>query len=161
MSPRAACRLDALGFSEVYDYMPGKADWLARGLPTEGEEAGAPRALGLVVDDVVTCGLDERVSEVRERVEASRYRFAFVVSNNRVVLGRLRRAAFEGDGEVTAGTVMEPGPSTIRPDTGLEPLAERMRKNELSCLPVTTPEGELLGLVRRDDLEAGLTSGQP
>jgi CBS domain-containing protein len=161
MSPRAACRLEALGFSEVYDYMPGKADWLARGLPTEGEEAGAPRALGLVVDDVVTCRLDERVSEVRARVEASRYRFAFVVSNSRVLLGRLRRAALEGDGDLTAEVVMEPGPSTIRPDTGLEPLAERMRKNELTCVPVTTPEGELLGLVRRDDLEAALASGQP
>jgi len=97
MSPRAACRLEALGFSEVYDYMPAKADWLARGLPTEGTEADTPRALGLVVDDVATCGLDERVADVRERVEASRYRFAFVVSNSRVVLGRLRRAALEGD----------------------------------------------------------------
>src|SRR3954447_9392009 len=153
MSPRAACRLGTLGVFEGYDYMPGKADGLARGLPTEGEEADTPRALGLVVDDVVTCGLDARVSEVHDRVEASRYRFAFVVSNSRVVLGRLRRAALEGDGHQTAEAVMEPGPSTIRPDTGLEPLAERMRKNELACLPVTTPEGQLLGLVRRDDLE--------
>jgi len=56
---------------------------------------------------------------------------------------------------------MEARPSTIRPDTRLEPLAERMRENELTCLPVTTPEGELLGLVRRDDLEAALASGQP
>jgi CBS domain-containing protein len=101
------------------------------------------------------------VTEVRERVEASRYRFAFVVSNSRVVLGRLRRAALEGDGDLTAEAVMEPGPSTIRPDTELEPLAERMRKNELTCLPVTTPEGELLGLVRRNDVEAALASGQP
>jgi CBS domain-containing protein len=156
LSPRAACRLETLGFTEVYDYMPGKADWLARGLPTEGEEADTPRAGGLVVDDVVTCGPDELVSDVRERVAASRYRFAFVVSPGRVVLGRLRRAAIEGDGELTAGAVMEPGPSTIRPDTELEPLAERMRKNELTCMPVTTPEGELLGIVRREDLEAAL-----
>jgi CBS domain-containing protein len=136
--------------------MAGKADWLARGLPTEGEEADAPRAVRLVVDDVVTCGLDERVSEVRERVAASRYRFAFVVSASRVLLGRLRRAALEGDGELTAEAVMEPGPSTIRPDKGLEPLAERMRKNDLTCLPVTTPEGQLLGIVRREDVEAEL-----
>jgi rhodanese-related sulfurtransferase len=37
MSPRAACRLDTLGFEHVYDYMPGKFDCLARGLPREGE----------------------------------------------------------------------------------------------------------------------------
>ncbi len=138
--------------------MPGKADWLARGLPTEGEEADAPRALGLLVDDVVTCGLDEPVGEVRERVAASRYGFALVVTPGRVVLGRLRRAVLEGDPELTAEAGMEPGPSTIRPDTSLEPLAERMRKNDLRCLPVTTPEGELLGIVRRDDLEAALAA---
>ena len=33
MSPRAACRLDTLGFEHVYDYLTGKYDWLARGLP--------------------------------------------------------------------------------------------------------------------------------
>jgi CBS domain-containing protein len=98
---------------------------------------------------------------VRERVAASRYRFAFVVASGRVLLGRLRRAALEDDGDATAEAVMEPGPSTIRADSELEPLAERMRENELTCLPVTTPEGELLGVVRRDDLESELASGPP
>ena len=36
MSPRAACRLESLGFGEVYDYVAGKLDWMAAGLPTEG-----------------------------------------------------------------------------------------------------------------------------
>jgi hypothetical protein len=27
MSPRAACRLDTLGFEHVYDYLTGKFDW--------------------------------------------------------------------------------------------------------------------------------------
>jgi hypothetical protein len=148
MSPRAACRLATLGFSEVYDYAPGKADWLARGLSREGEDAGERRALDLVVDDVVTCALDEQVGQVRERVAASRYGFAFVVARGRILLGRLRRAALEGDPELTVEQVMEPGPSTIRAD-------------ELSCLPVTTPEGEFLGVVRRDDLERELAASPP
>lgn len=156
MSPRAACRLEALGFSEVYDYMPGKVDWLARALPTEGEEATVRRAHHLVVDDVATCALDERIDAVRERVAASRYRFAFVVSGGGVLLGRLRRAALEGSPAANAEDVMEPGPSTIRADMQLEPLLERMRKRDLTGLPVTDPDGRLLGLVRRDDLEAEL-----
>jgi hypothetical protein len=41
MSPRAACRLEQLGFAKVYDYTTGKADWLAHGLETEGEHAGS------------------------------------------------------------------------------------------------------------------------
>jgi CBS domain-containing protein len=156
LSPRAACRLEALGFSEVYDYMPGKVDWLARGLPLEGEKAGETRALDLAVDDVVTCGLDDRVGQVSERVTASRYRFALVLSPSGVLLGRLRRTALEGDAERSAEEVMEAGPSTIRADSPLEALAERMQKNDLTSMPVTTPEGELLGLVRRDDLETFL-----
>jgi Mg/Co/Ni transporter MgtE len=114
-----------------------------------------------LVDDVVTCVLDERVATVRERVAASRYGFAFVVSSNRVLLGRLRRTALEGDGERTAEDAMEPGPSTIRADTELESLAERMRRRDLTSLPVTTPEGELMGVVRRDDLEEELSPPEP
>ena len=33
MSPRSAWRLEGLGFERVYDYVPGKADWFASGLP--------------------------------------------------------------------------------------------------------------------------------
>jgi 3-mercaptopyruvate sulfurtransferase SseA len=36
MSPRAAWQLEALGFSDVYDYAAGKLDWISRGGPTEG-----------------------------------------------------------------------------------------------------------------------------
>jgi rhodanese-related sulfurtransferase len=32
MSPRAACRLEAIGFEEVYDYATGISDWKAAGL---------------------------------------------------------------------------------------------------------------------------------
>ncbi|CAN5858074.1 hypothetical protein BH23ACT4_BH23ACT4_15200 [soil metagenome] len=36
MSPRAGTRLEALGFEQVYDYVLGKADRKAAGLPLEG-----------------------------------------------------------------------------------------------------------------------------
>ncbi|HEV2743112.1 MAG TPA: rhodanese-like domain-containing protein [Rubrobacter sp.] len=34
-SPRAARRLEALGYGNVYDYEEGKQDWIEAGLPTE------------------------------------------------------------------------------------------------------------------------------
>src|SRR5438309_12115020 len=34
MSPRAAWRLESVGFSEVSDYVAGKNDWMSAGLPT-------------------------------------------------------------------------------------------------------------------------------
>src|SRR4051794_30716935 len=109
MSPRAACRLATIGFPEVYDYVAGKADWLARGLPREGRKAIEPRAIDVVRDDVVTCGLGERIRAVRELVLASPHRFAFVVSEGRVLLGRLRSEVLEHDSDATAEQLMEPG----------------------------------------------------
>jgi CBS domain-containing protein len=153
MSPRAACRLETLGFPEVYDYVAGKADWLGHGLEVEGAGAGLATAGRLARRDVVTCSLTEAVGEVRPRVEASPYRFALVVSEGGVLLGRLRRAALEGDPQRTAEEAMEPGPSTVRPDSAPSKLAERLRSRDLRTAVVTTPEGILIGVVRREDLE--------
>jgi hypothetical protein len=33
MSPRAASRLESIGFEQVYDYVAGKADWGSACLP--------------------------------------------------------------------------------------------------------------------------------
>jgi hypothetical protein len=71
MSPRAACRLETLGFEQVYDYAPGKADWLARGLPREGDKAHEARAVDVVRTDVVTCDLGAEIADVRAQVDAS------------------------------------------------------------------------------------------
>jgi rhodanese-related sulfurtransferase len=37
MSPRAAWQLEALGFQDVYDFVAGKAEWIAHRLPLEGK----------------------------------------------------------------------------------------------------------------------------
>jgi CBS domain-containing protein len=153
MSPRAACRLEALGFTEVYDYVTGKADWLARCLPTEGAEPRPPRVADLLRQDVATADLRERVGDVLPRVRASPYGFALVTGRGGVLLGRLRRAALEGDPAVTAEQVMEPGPSTIRPDTEPDALARRLRERDLTTAVVTDPDGILLGIVRLVDLD--------
>jgi Mg/Co/Ni transporter MgtE len=155
MSPRAACRLDALGFEQVYDYVPGKSDWLGRGLPSEGELASRPTAGGLARDDVVTCQPDEPLGTVRERTVASPYGFALVVSPSGVLLGRLRPRALEGDPRTAAESVMEAGPSTVRPDTPAAELAERLRQRELKTAVVTDPDGKLLGIVLQRELQAG------
>ena len=109
--------------------------------------------LRLVHTDVVTCSLTEAVGEVRARVEASHYRLALVVSEGGVLLGRLRCAALEGDPLRTAEEVVEPGPSTVRPDAVPSELAERLRSRDLRTALVTTPEGVLIGIVLREDLE--------
>lgn len=69
MSPRAAWRLDSLGY-DAYDYVAGKADWLAFGLPHEG----SARLTGaMVTTDVPTCGFRDRLGDVRDAPESSRF----------------------------------------------------------------------------------------
>jgi CBS domain-containing protein len=153
MSPRAACRLETLGFDQVYDYIAGKADWLAHGLAIGGADSGRPTVGRLARTDVVTCSLSDLAGDVRAQVEGSPYGFALVVSSGGVLLGRLRRAALEGDPRRTADEAMEPGPSTVRPDTAPDKLAERLRSLDLRTALVTDPEGVLIGVVRREDLE--------
>jgi hypothetical protein len=98
MSPRAACRLETLSFEQVYDYVPGKADWLARGLPREGEKAQERRAVELVRDDAVTCGLAERIGDVRERVGAGRSDHFANIQRSPADMGYFSIAEWIGDG---------------------------------------------------------------
>jgi rhodanese-related sulfurtransferase len=154
MSPRAAARLDSLGFESVYDYAPSKVDYLARGLPREGEKASEQRAADLLRDDVVRCRLGDRIDRVRAEVEASPYGFALVLDESEVLLGRLRRSALE-EAEMTAEEAMEPGPSTIRADTSVDKLRERLVDRGLNFAIVTMPDGVLMGIVCRSDLPSG------
>jgi predicted transcriptional regulator len=140
----------------VYDYVAGKADWLAHGLPTEGEQAHVPRAKDLLRDDVVTARPEEPIGEVAARVAHSPYGFALVVALDATLLGRLRKQALDGDPAARAEQVMEAGPSTIRADRPLAELAERLRSRELRTAVVTAPDGRLVGVVRRADMEARL-----
>jgi CBS-domain-containing membrane protein len=52
----------------------------------------------------------------------------------------------------TAEDVMEPGPSTVRYDLDVDKLRDRLEKRDLRTAIITTPEGRLVGVVRRADL---------
>ena len=103
--------------------------------------------------DVPTCTLDDRLADVRARVHAAGWDTCIVVTEQRVVLGRLGRKAIASDSESSVEAAMTPGPSTVRPSIGADALLERIRARNLSSYLVTTPDGRLVGLVRRSDLE--------
>jgi len=158
MSPRAASRLESIGFEQVYDYVAGKADWGSAGLALEGAEGSDTRAGAHVRTDVPNCRLDDRLEEVCERLDESGWDTCFVLSEGGVVLGRIGRRAIRGREDVTAEEAMTPGPSTIRPSARLREIVERMRGQNLTNLPVTTSEGRLVGLLTRSSAEQALAS---
>ena len=150
MSPRAAWRLETLGFGEVYDYVAGKADWAAAGLPRAGR-AARERSAGDAADpSVPTCRLEDELSLVRERVRASGWEQCIVVNAERIVLGRLGRRALGADDAQTVEQAMSNGPSTIRPNVPLAQLLQRLERQRLQTALVTTSDGRLVGVVRKN-----------
>lgn len=152
MSPRAAWRLESLGFGEVYDYSVGKLDWMAAGMPTEGTNANRPRAGSLARKDVPTCSLDERLGAVRDRVQQLGWQAVVVVNEERVVFGQLRAKELALDGGRPIAEVMRPGPSTFRPYVLADEMAKFMVDHKLESSPITTSDGRLVGLLLQTDV---------
>jgi predicted transcriptional regulator len=140
-----------MGFTEVYDYVAGKLDWLAAGGPIEGTGADQPRAGDVARGDVPTCGLDERLGEVRARARAAGWDACVVVNQERVVLGLLRAKELDGDPDSRIEAAMRPGPSTFRPHVSVAELAHHLVDHDVDNAPITTSDGRLVGLLRRDD----------
>lgn len=151
LSPRAARRLETLGFTEVYDYVAGKTDWAANSLPCEGRDADEPRIGTLADRDVPTCALAETVGDVTERT--GDHGVAVVVDEGGVVLGLVGREALEGDPGKRVEDVMHEGPSTYRPDVPFDEMVGEIGKHVLSRVLVTNADGTLFGVVAPSDVE--------
>ena len=145
MSPRAAWRLESLGYGPVYDYAAGKVDWLAAGLRTIRAGASERRALDSADRHPPTCQPDELVSDVTARHPGSS---VLVINEQRIVLGRYRTERNFAGASRRIADGMEPGPTTVRAHELLAPLLDRMGRRNVKEVIVTTPEAELLGIVR-------------
>ena len=155
MSPRAAWRLETLGFTRVYYYAAGKADWAAYGLPVEGEVTKSARLKDIARTDVPTCSLDDTVLIARRR--AGDWETCVVVDERGVVFGRMFKKELDGDPNARVGDVMRPGTSTFRPNVSMREMLDYMDRREHETALVTTPDGRLVGLVLREDLERAVT----
>jgi CBS domain-containing protein len=89
---------------------------------------------------------------------ASGDEICIVVNAENVVLGRVRvRALGGGDGPVAA--VMDPGPSTFRPNVDLNEMRDYMRRHKLQEAIISTADGVLMGILSRRDAEERGASG--
>lgn len=157
MSPRAACRLEHLGFTDVYDYVPGKVDWMAAGLPREGESSRIPYAGDLADHHVPTCGRRESLGSIQQAL--GEHGICVAVTDGNVVLGMLYESDLHRQSaEASVEQAMHPGPATVRANEPVEPLVQRMRQADVDGILVTAPEGRLIGLFNRHRTE-GIPTG--
>jgi CBS domain-containing protein len=144
MSPRAAWRLEAAGFGPVYDYVAGKADWLAADLPFEGTALLA----GMITRRRVAA-VTERTpaAEALGQLEAQGFGPVLVRNQAGVVMGAAyRNALASARGDAETGSVMRFGVSTVRPSEDAAALAHRMGHAEVTRVVVTRSDGTLIGL---------------
>ncbi len=122
----------------------------------EGEFASIPKAIDAVRREVPTCHLKEHVGEVYQRCQKAGWQICIVVNKENIVLGRLRREAWQAHPDIPVEQVMENGPTTFRPDNFLEPLTRRMREKKVGSVIITNSDGVLIGILYRKDAEARL-----
>jgi len=125
---------------------------MGAGLPTEGTNTQVPRLVDVVRRDVPTCSLGERLGDVRDRTAAAGWDACVVVSDEHVVLGLLRAGELRADRQLLVEQVMRPGPSTYRPFVSVAEMRRIMSDRNLESSPVTTSDGRLVGLVRKQDV---------
>ena len=146
MSPRAAWRLEQLGFGAVYDYVAGKVDWIAAGLPTVRIATAEQRAIEAIDAHSPVARLGQRVADI----VVSSARSVVVVNGAGVVLGRVTADDLRADPDALVESLMSLGPTRVRAHEPLDALRERMRSRNVRDMIVTTPEGVLLGVVHDD-----------
>jgi CBS domain-containing protein len=150
MSRRAAWRLEAAGIGPVYDYVAGKADWLAFDPPFEGTArlAGTFTRRG-----VATAAEETPAGEALRLLDGQGFGPVIAVNPAGVVMGAAYHEALASAApEVTVGSVMRPGVSTVRPSDDAPALVLRMRQAEVTREVVTRPDGTLIGLLFAADV---------
>lgn len=146
MSPRAAWRLETLGFA-AHDYVAGKADWLAFGLAYQGK---AELAGDHLTTAVATCSPEDRLGEVREALAGSRFGMLLALNVQGILLGRLDQGALEAPDDAAVADLMGEGPTTVRPSEEVAALVERMDRAGVDAIVVTRSDGHLLGVFERE-----------
>jgi Mg/Co/Ni transporter MgtE len=153
MSPRAAWRLEGLGFEQAYDFVGGKGEWRERGLPTEGAGPFHLVAGQVLRPATATCRPDTLAGQVRAELAPGPDSICVVTNDAGIVLGRVRWKDLPEGEDLRAEEFMQIGPATVQPREELVALVDRMRKAGVKTILVTTPKGSLLGIVNREDAE--------
>jgi CBS domain-containing protein/sporulation protein YlmC with PRC-barrel domain len=164
--------------SEILEQMPADeaADVLgdlegehARDLVQLMEKEAADEVTGLLVHDENTAGglmgtdfvtfpPDLTVKETLLRLrpiarDAEVLFYFYVVDEREILLGALSvRELLAAEDEATLETVMSTPVRSVTPDVSADDVAEMMSKYDLLALPVTDPEGVLIGIITIDDV---------
>src|SRR5713226_1291939 len=153
MSPRAAWRLEELGFQRAHDFVGGKTAWIERGLPTEGTGPFLLLAGQVLRPATATCKPNTLSGQVRAELEPGADSICAVTNGEGIFVVRVLWKDLPEEDAVRVEEFMQLGPATVRPREELRGLVERMKSAGVKTILVTSEKGRLLGMVNRDDGE--------
>ena len=130
--------------------MAGKADWIAMGMPTEGMLTET--TIQQLVREVSTCELGEKLVDVKAKISED-WNISVVVDPQTIVLGLLDLAHLQ-DSRGSIEDLMNPAPLTLRPSVLIAEALAYFEQSHLTFALVTRSTGELMGAIRRKDLES-------
>jgi predicted transcriptional regulator len=96
---------------------------------------------------VATCRPGQRVGDLRVEDD-----LCVVVNDERIVLGDLRGKALKADPSTPVEDIMNPGPSTYRPNVSVTQMAHHLIKTGARKVLVSDADGHLLGWLSFQDV---------
>ena len=135
----------------MYDYVAGKAAWLAEGLPGDGLLTDSQRAGAYARPGTTTFDADATVADVVKADDD--WDVAAVLGPGGALLGAIRSEVRDLPPDVTIDSVMYTAPPTVRPSVPARELASSMDDDGRHHVFVTTLTGRLVGVVYRADLD--------
>lgn len=136
-----------MGYVNVYRYLNGKVEWLSNGLPAEGKLASELQIGAIAHPDVATCRLDQQLGEVEPDHD-----LCVVVNEQCIVLGDLRGKSLRGEPRTPVEQVMDPAPSTYRPNVRVKQMAHHMLESGARKVLVADADGRLVGWLSFEDV---------
>jgi len=138
-----------MDFSRVFAYAPGKADWMAYGLPVE-RGPGMPPIIGDFLErEVPCCRQGELIGDARQAAYEMGLDMCPVVTDGGILIGLCTRNSLHAHPSICVDLVMEPGPLTARPSMPVHEALEIIERQKIRSLLVTTPDGKLIGQFNR------------
>jgi CBS domain-containing protein len=124
-------------------------DWVAFGLPVEKGKNRPSMLIEEIERQVPTCQLNESVEEAKRRAEKLGFQLCVVVNEEGIVLGLVEKDAWKKDSAMAVETIMDPGPTTLRPSYLVEDAVELLARQNQDGILVTSSEGKLMEVFRR------------
>ncbi|MBV9898900.1 MAG: CBS domain-containing protein [Chloroflexi bacterium] len=116
-------------------------------MASEGKLAREPRIGAIAHRDTPTCRLDQRLGDLHVSGD-----LCVVVNEQGVVLGDLRGKALHADPSKRVVDVMDPAPSTYRPNISTHEMEHAFIESGAKRVLVTDCDGRLVGWLARSDL---------